>query len=1052
MASKRKLEVVITGDSTGFSRSLGRSAKDADTWGKKVERTFKRVGKAAAVGGLAVAAAGVTGFVAIMRTGWQELSEGQKVVAQTNAVIKSTGGVANVSAKAVSDYATALMLKTGIDDEAIASSQNLLLSFTNIRNEAGKGNDIFNQATKATLDLSVAFKKDLPSASIMVGKALNDPIAGITALSKAGVQFTKQQKEQVKALVESGDTLGAQKLILKELNREVGGSSEAFGKTLPGQLRIAREAWNNVTGAITAKFLPVLTAVATYLLTKAVPALEDFSDWIGKKIPWGKVKSGAQGVLDTLKDIKTAFTDAKDAGAGLGGAIGAAIGTGLESINWDVVGQGMTTALAGTGALATGISNGIKQAISSINGADLLSGLVKILAEAINALFSPSWWAENFMNVLTVVTVVLPLAKIFKIPGATALYNWLSKPIFEGLQRLGSGLLGRLGGLGSKIAAGLINGIVRAAAKLPGNLGLIIELAAKKIAGKIGLFGKYGKQIGLALVVAVGTGLRGLAGIAVHAVSAFVGSLVGMLSTLLATGKQLGAKVVSGVSSGLSGIASVGQTVLSGLLNAVAGVAASVYGTATSVGKAVVNGIKNGIGSLMGELKSWLESKIRDLLDKLNPFSPVEHGGEIHIGRPIITGGITGITKEAPKLSAALNKVIRDAVGEAKGNLGSLTDSLVGMVGEGIDARMESRISALGNSPLGQKLKAIRSQQNAESVAAERARIQADIDAPTAPTDELKALSDFDLDTAKNKPKTRDEVLENQEKRAELVQAVNDAQIANEKRKNDAIEEMRQFNLDQEAAALEEELAKQEAQITEEETLRKDSVEKQVALLTDQFKRGKVLYKDFVKELKGIFKSQEGDFSSIGEFLGTTSSLAFMDVWKGVIAQAGKIAQGPIMDTTGNESQISDPFATELAGWREERKKLSDPLKAVRDEIKDIEKGGVTADEKADLARLKGRAATLRGKLNAWDAKHPQPKRRKLARGALITRPTEALIGEAGDELVLPMERPRRAAELLNKVGIGGGVTVNQYFAPNAASDDPAALMAAASWKLRTAI
>ena len=48
------------------------------------------------------------------------------------------------------------MKKTGVDDEAIPSGENLLLTFTNIRNEAGKGNDVFDQATTATLDLSVA--------------------------------------------------------------------------------------------------------------------------------------------------------------------------------------------------------------------------------------------------------------------------------------------------------------------------------------------------------------------------------------------------------------------------------------------------------------------------------------------------------------------------------------------------------------------------------------------------------------------------------------------------------------------------------------------------------------------------------------------------------------------------------------------------------------------------------------------------------------------------------------------------------------------------------
>ena len=60
------------------------------------------------------------------------------------------GGSANVTAKQVDKLSASLMEKSGVDDEVIQSGENMLLTFTKIRNEAGKGNDIFNQATKAT--------------------------------------------------------------------------------------------------------------------------------------------------------------------------------------------------------------------------------------------------------------------------------------------------------------------------------------------------------------------------------------------------------------------------------------------------------------------------------------------------------------------------------------------------------------------------------------------------------------------------------------------------------------------------------------------------------------------------------------------------------------------------------------------------------------------------------------------------------------------------------------------------------------------------------------
>ena len=129
-------------------------------------------------------------------------------MAQTNAVLKSTGGAANVTAKEVSSLAESLMQKSGVDDEAIASGENLLLTFTNIRNEAGKGNDIFNQATGVMLDMSVALGQDMKTSAIQVGKALNDPIKGMTALQRVGVSLHRRPEEDDQRMQESGQRDG----------------------------------------------------------------------------------------------------------------------------------------------------------------------------------------------------------------------------------------------------------------------------------------------------------------------------------------------------------------------------------------------------------------------------------------------------------------------------------------------------------------------------------------------------------------------------------------------------------------------------------------------------------------------------------------------------------------------------------------------------------------------------------------------------------------------------------------------------------------------------
>jgi len=226
-------------------------------------------GKVKSLGKKALVAGGAAGFAALagaVKVGVDEMTEAATVSAQTGAAIKSTGGVANVTAGHVDKLATSLMKKSGVDDEAITSGENLLLTFTNVRNEVGKGNDVFDQATTAALDMSTALGTDMKTAATQLGKALNNPKEGLSKLTRSGVTFTDQQKDMVKKLQESGDTLGAQKIILGEVNKEFGGSAAAAGKTLPGQINILKESFSNLAGELVQTMMPVLTTITTFFV------------------------------------------------------------------------------------------------------------------------------------------------------------------------------------------------------------------------------------------------------------------------------------------------------------------------------------------------------------------------------------------------------------------------------------------------------------------------------------------------------------------------------------------------------------------------------------------------------------------------------------------------------------------------------------------------------------------------------------------------------------------------------------------------------------------
>ena len=251
-----------------------------DKVSKAVDRTEKKFGFLAArtggltagmtagfgkIAGAMAAVAGVqvfTGFV-------NDARESEKISRITANAIKATGGAAKISADQVGALATSISNKTAIDDEQIQTAANMLLTFKNIRNETGKGNDIFNRSTQAVADLSVQFG-GMEGASKQVGKALNDPIKGITALSKAGVTFTEQQKEQIKTLVESGDVLGAQKIILKEIEGQVGGAAAAAADPIERLKVVAGNLGEQIGGFL----LPAVNKFASFATGTLIPGVQ----------------------------------------------------------------------------------------------------------------------------------------------------------------------------------------------------------------------------------------------------------------------------------------------------------------------------------------------------------------------------------------------------------------------------------------------------------------------------------------------------------------------------------------------------------------------------------------------------------------------------------------------------------------------------------------------------------------------------------------------------------------------------------------------------------
>lgn len=189
--------------------------------------------------GLAFGSYQVIGF---MKDSIELVQRENEVIGKLNATLKSTGYSAGMTSKELVDLANNLeeVNNFKFDDKDIIEAEGLLLTFKKINKE------VFPETMQLALDLSVRFEQDLTSSIKMLGKAMEDPVRGLTAMRKAGIQFTEAQEDQIKAYVKANDLMSAQKLILDELSTQVSGSAAASVDEYTLRVNKLGEAWENV--------------------------------------------------------------------------------------------------------------------------------------------------------------------------------------------------------------------------------------------------------------------------------------------------------------------------------------------------------------------------------------------------------------------------------------------------------------------------------------------------------------------------------------------------------------------------------------------------------------------------------------------------------------------------------------------------------------------------------------------------------------------------------------------------------------------------------------
>ena len=251
MASKSigLLNIVFGADLRGFDKAMKKAQKNIKKFGNNLKKTGKNLTQNLTLPLVALGVAGVRAF-----------DKQQKAIAQVEAGLKSTGNQVGITSEELQKMASDLQKTTLFGDEEILQGATAqLLTFTNIAGEQ------FARTQEVALDLATRLDGDLKSASIMLGKALNDPVANLSALSRAGIQFSTEQKAVVKSLVETNRLADAQTIILNELEKQYGGSAAAAAQAGLGPIQQLGNALSDMSEDIGAILLPMIQDLAQWV-------------------------------------------------------------------------------------------------------------------------------------------------------------------------------------------------------------------------------------------------------------------------------------------------------------------------------------------------------------------------------------------------------------------------------------------------------------------------------------------------------------------------------------------------------------------------------------------------------------------------------------------------------------------------------------------------------------------------------------------------------------------------------------------------------------------
>jgi hypothetical protein len=319
--STRTLKLSLLADVAGLSKGLNQGSNEVQGFGGKVAD----FGKKAAV---AFAAAAVAATAFAVKFGKDALVAGEAADSANKRIeqINKSMGLFGESTAQVNEslikYAEQTARATGVDTNSIKATQAKLLTFKELAATADELGGNFQRTTKAAIDLGAAGFGTAELNAVALGKALNDPIKGISALTRNGITFTESEKDRIRVLVESNKVGEAQNMILKAIETQVGGTAEATANATD-RMKVG---FTQVQERVGLALLPVLEKFTNFMIDKVFPAFEKYvAPAVQKLVDLFSEKQGGLGnsfnnivrvvksyVIPIFDGARSAFNNVKD--------------------------------------------------------------------------------------------------------------------------------------------------------------------------------------------------------------------------------------------------------------------------------------------------------------------------------------------------------------------------------------------------------------------------------------------------------------------------------------------------------------------------------------------------------------------------------------------------------------------------------------------------------------------------------------------------------------------------------------------------------------------